>query len=56
MLELIIFVICLAGASYQAYRIGIREGAAKTVDKLHYLKIISYDEKGNIRPNPFFDA
>jgi hypothetical protein len=56
MLELVIFVICLAGASYQAFRIGVREGSARTVDKLHKMKIISYDQVGNIRPNPFFDA
>lgn len=55
-ITLIIFVICLAGASWQAYRQGIREGCNKTLDKLHDAKIISYDNKGNIVPNSFFNS
>ena len=56
MIEFIIFAVCLAGASWQAFQQGIREGASRTVDKLHANKIIRFDNKGNIRPNEFFDA
>ena len=48
--------ILLCFGSKRAYNIGVREGAAHTVDKLHKMKIISYDNEGNIKPNPFFDA
>lgn len=51
-----VFVIVLVGASYQAYKIGIREGSEKTIDTLHANKVIRFDHLGNIRPNPFFDA
>lgn len=51
-----VFVIVLLGASYQAYKIGIREGSEKTIDTLHANKVIRFDHLGNIRPNPFFDA
>ena len=56
LLQLICLSILISGAAYNAYRIGIRTGTAGTIDKLHELKIISYDDKGNIIPNPFFDA
>ena len=56
MIEFIIFALCMAGCSYQAFRGGIKEGAERTVDKLHQARIIAYDNKGNIVPNKFFDA
>jgi len=55
-ISFIIFAICLSGASWQAYRQGIRDGCSKTVDRLYADKIISYDNKGNIVPNPFFNS
>jgi len=55
-ISFIIFLICLSGASWQAYRQGIREGCSKTIDKLHAAKVISYDNKGNIVPNSFFNS
>lgn len=55
-IELIIFIICLIGASWQAWRLGIREGASRTIDKLHEKKIIRFDHKGDIKPNEWFDA
>jgi len=55
-IELIIFIICLIGASWQAWRIGLREGASRTIDKLHKERIIRYDHEGHIRPNEWFDA
>lgn len=55
-IEIIIFIICLIGASWRAWQLGIREGAARAVDKLHEKKIIRFDHKGDIRPNEWFDA
>jgi len=55
-IEIIIFVTCLIGASWRAWQLGIREGAARTVDKLHEKRIIRFDHKGDIRPNEWFDA
>jgi hypothetical protein len=43
-------------AAYQAFQIGIREGAERAVKHLHTAKIISYDNKGNIVPNKFFNV
>tara|TARA_B100000085_G_scaffold177063_1_gene161348 strand:+ start:319 stop:495 length:177 start_codon:yes stop_codon:yes gene_type:complete len=51
-----IFTIVLFAATYQAYKIGLREGSEKTIDTLHANKVIRFDHLGNIRPNPFFDA
>tara|TARA_E500000318_G_scaffold100623_1_gene103448 strand:- start:540 stop:725 length:186 start_codon:yes stop_codon:yes gene_type:complete len=55
-IQLICLGILLYGCGKQSYKQGMRDGAAHTVDKLHEAKIISYDDKGNIKPNPFFDA
>ena len=54
----IVFAIVLAGCSWQSYNIGVQqglsEGTIKALEILHDQKIISYDDKGNIIPNPFF--
>jgi len=54
----VLFAICIAGCSYQSYRIGynegVRSGAENTIDALHENKVISFDNKGNIVPNPYF--
>jgi len=55
-ISFIIFLICLSGASWQAYRQGIREGCSKTIDKLHAAKIISYDIKCKNIHNSFFNS
>tara|TARA_Y100000361_G_C10946512_1_gene231512 strand:- start:342 stop:518 length:177 start_codon:yes stop_codon:yes gene_type:complete len=55
-IQIICLVILLGLCAWRSYEIGIREGASRTVDKLHEAKIICYDNKGNIKPNPFFDA
>jgi hypothetical protein len=41
-------------AAYQAFQIGIREGAERTIRKLHEEKIISVDRGGEISPNMFY--
>tara|TARA_Y100000114_G_C11649198_1_gene273287 strand:+ start:46 stop:216 length:171 start_codon:yes stop_codon:yes gene_type:complete len=55
-----IFILCLAGCSWQSYAIGkkngLTEGTEKALEILHEQKIISFDEKGNIVPNPFFNS
>tara|TARA_B100000902_G_scaffold296530_1_gene283534 strand:+ start:1730 stop:1918 length:189 start_codon:yes stop_codon:yes gene_type:complete len=54
----IVFAICIAGCSYQAYKIGwqdgVRTGAEGALETLHEQKVISFDNKGNIVPNPYF--
>ena len=55
-IEAIVFIICMIGSSYQAYRIGLKLGAEFTIDHLHDQRIISYDHKGNIVPNKFFNT
>ena len=45
-------VVVLSG--YQSWKLGIREGAERTVKKLHQEKIISVAINGDIKPNPFY--
>lgn len=52
----IIFTICLFGCSYYSRKEGLKVGAEETINRLHQAKIISYDDKGNIVPNPFYNA
>lgn len=53
-LQLICLAILIGGAAWNAYNLGIRAGTSACIDKLHEAKIICYDNKGNIKPNPFF--
>ena len=54
----VLFAICIAGCSYQSYKIGhhdgVRTGAEGALETLHEQKVISFDNKGNIVPNPYF--
>ena len=52
----LVFAVCMAGASWSAYHQGIRKGTETMLEILHEQKIIRFDDKGNIRPNPFFDT
>jgi hypothetical protein len=56
MTEIIILGVCFIGASWQSYQLGIREGAERTVEKLHQKRIIRFDRQGNIKPNNFLDS
>ena len=38
-------------ASYQSFQIGVREGAERTIRKLHEEKIINIKKDGEISPN-----
>ena len=55
MIEILIFVFCAIGMSWTAYKEGNKQGASNCLDLLHEKKIICYDNKGHIKPNPFFD-
>jgi len=54
MIEFIVFGFCVVGAGYQAFNIGIREGAERALARLRDDKIITFDRNGHIRPNPFY--
>jgi|TARA_E500000178_G_scaffold305310_1_gene316694 hypothetical protein len=56
MIEYLLYAGILIICAQQAYTIGIREGAERTVTRLHKEKIIRFDNTGQIKPNPFFDA
>jgi hypothetical protein len=49
-----IFIFLIGGVGYTSYKIGVREGSERMIDKLHEIGVITYDEKGRIKPNPFF--
>jgi hypothetical protein len=53
-MEYIILACIISVATYQAFQIGIREGAERTIRKLHEEKIISVARGGEISPNPFY--
>ena len=57
MIELYTFIIMLVaiGCAWSSYKIGRKEGAEAALEILYNKKIICYDDKGNIKPNPFFD-
>lgn len=42
-------------ACHYAYKQGIQEGVNRSLVILHEKKIIAYDNKGEIYPNPFFE-
>jgi len=52
--QIIILILFGAGFGYHMYKIGIMEGAEICLIKLVEEKIISLDNKGNIKPNPFW--
>jgi|MDTC01.1.fsa_nt_gb hypothetical protein len=51
-MEYVLFATCILASSWQSFRIGIREGASRTVDKLITEEIIRLDNKGHIISNP----
>lgn len=53
-LEFILLSIAFGLGGHWAYKEGIREGANRTINILHEKKVIAYDNKGEIYPNPFF--
>lgn len=47
---IIVLAICIIGVGYTSYKIGVREGAEKMLDKLQEGKIIFIDDEGQISP------
>ena len=52
---LILLSVTTGYACYYAYKEGIKEGVNSSLKILHQQKIIAYDNKGEIYPNPFFE-
>jgi hypothetical protein len=54
----VIFFLILTGCAWSSFKIGhnegVRAGAETTIEMLHDNKVISFDNKGNIVPNPYF--
>ncbi len=42
------------GFGWHMYKTGIKTGAESALEELHKHKIICYDNKGNIKPNQFW--
>lgn len=55
-MEYLIFSTVIIGVGWSSYKIGVREGSTRMIDKLHEIGVIRYDEEGRIKPNPFFDS
>tara|TARA_B100001113_G_C21039040_1_gene591463 strand:+ start:929 stop:1114 length:186 start_codon:yes stop_codon:yes gene_type:complete len=53
-IEFLLISILCGVACHNFYKVGIREGADRTINLLHDQKIIAYDNEGQIYPNPFF--
>ena len=53
-MEYFLVAICISLCAYQSWQFGIREGAERTIKKLHEEKIISIRTNGNIVPSPFY--
>jgi hypothetical protein len=47
---LTIFTLCIIGVGYTSYKIGVREGAEKMLERLQEIKIIDIDDEGKISP------
>jgi hypothetical protein len=50
-MEYVILAVVITIASYQSFQIGVREGAERTIRKLHEEKIIIVKKDGEISPN-----
>jgi hypothetical protein len=53
-LGLLIPAVLIVACGYSSYKIGRADGAEALLEILHKKRIIAYDDKGNIKPNPFF--
>ena len=50
MIEYIILASCVVGVGYTSYKIGVKEGAEKMLDRLEQINIIDIDSEGRISP------
>jgi len=53
-MEYFLVACCVSLCGYQSWKLGVREGAERTIKKLHEEKIISIKTNGEVVPNPFF--
>ncbi len=51
----LIFGFCAGGIGYSCFKEGTKQGAEQALNILHQKKIICFDNRGNIKPNPFFE-
>ena len=47
---LLIFAFCIMGVGYTSYKIGVKEGAEKMLNKLEEINIIDIDPEGRNSP------
>ena len=52
--EILIMAACGAGFGWSCWKAGLKQGASNCIDVLYKKKIICYDNKGDIKPNQFF--
>ena len=52
--EVIIVALCGIGLGYSCWKAGLKSGAEKTLYVLREKKIICYDNKGELKPNQFW--
>ena len=52
--QVIISLLCGAAFGYSMWNQGKQAGAERCLEILHLQKIIAYDHKGDIKPNPFW--
>jgi hypothetical protein len=55
-MEYFIMLFGIVGVGYTSYMIGLRDGGAKMIDSLEFLKIIVVDENDNVAPNKSYDS
>jgi len=53
-MEYILFCVIISLCAWHSWKLGIREGCARTVTKLQEEKIISIKPNGDISPNLFW--
>ncbi len=46
----VIFSFCMFGVAYTSYKIGVRNGAERVLERLEEINIINIDEYGRITP------
>lgn len=52
--QIIVIGLFLGYLAWQCWKQGIRTGAERAVEQLHRMKIIAFDNRGNVKPNPFW--
>ena len=52
--EIIILILCGFGLAWSSWKAGLQAGSERTLEVLRRKKIIAYDNKGDLKPNPFW--